>query len=221
MITRTFTAALTLFLLMAVLTGPADATLLDIGTAIYGGNNYNLLYDANSPFGSIVWLNYSNAPGTWSNQMNWASNLSGALTCNLIPGYSMNWSGDWRLPITDSVSPANANGLFGWNITSSEMGYLFYTDLGNTTSGLTSKGLFTNLESGWYWSGTECITGRYAWFFGPPDGEQNYDDEPCNFLALAVHPGQLETASVPEPSTFFLLGAGLAGVGFLRRKIRT
>ena len=55
MILRKVTKALTLALLMAALAVPAGATLLTIGTASYGGNNYNLIYDNDSPFGSIVW----------------------------------------------------------------------------------------------------------------------------------------------------------------------
>ena len=56
---RTATVVVTLALLMAVTTGRAQALLTTIGTADYLGNTYNLIYDNSSPFGSIVWLDYT------------------------------------------------------------------------------------------------------------------------------------------------------------------
>ena len=72
----------------------AHATLTTIGQAQYGVQNYNLIWDNDSPFGSIVWLDYTNSGNTWQNQVNWAAGLNsgGVLTYNIDPGYSVTWS---------------------------------------------------------------------------------------------------------------------------------
>src|SRR3989304_8626967 len=76
---------------------PADAILTNIGTATYGGGSYNLIHDDDI---GLIWLDYSNAPNTWQNQVNWAAGLNGVgvLTYNINPGVTVTWGGNWRLP---------------------------------------------------------------------------------------------------------------------------
>ena len=83
------------------MTSLAQATLITIGTATYGGSICNLIWDDDNNGNSVVWLDYTNNPATWQNQVNWATGLDAALTINLNPGYSVDWVDNaWRLPAT-------------------------------------------------------------------------------------------------------------------------
>jgi len=75
---------------------------------------------------NITWLDYSNAPDTWQNQVSWAANL--AVTVNGVT-YD-----NWRLPATVDgpyVWGYDGTTTAGYNITTSEMGHLYYTELVN------------------------------------------------------------------------------------------
>src|ERR1035438_2971544 len=82
---RTLPAALTMVALILMFVAPVRADLIDIGTATYNGNNYNLIYESTAPFGPIVWLDYSNGGEYYTAQMAWAGSLNnpGVLTYNL------------------------------------------------------------------------------------------------------------------------------------------
>ena len=194
---------------------------------------YNLIYDPEAPnivngvgqgTHGIVWLDYTrldafNDPlsDTWQNQVAWATGLNGIGTITnyvLNTGYSMNWGGSsWRLPSTvDAASSAN----YPPPASSSEMAHLYYAE-GVTGS---SPSPFANLQSSYYWSGTEyAANSTNAWYFYTPIGWQYADPKGVNYSAMAVRPGQLETSAVPEPSTYLLLGIGLGVVGYVRRRM--
>lgn len=202
---------------------PVHATLFDRG----GG----LIYD---DVLSITWLqdaNYAMTSGydanglmEWDDAMTWADTL-------VYGGYS-----DWRLP---TVVPQNFdNGFdgttgFGYNITTgSEMGHLYYAELGNLgrydTSGveqsgwgLTNVSPFTNLQSYAYWSGNEHASNNFfAWAFNFNDGAQAVGNKTHSaFYALAVRDGDAAAASVPEPGTMMLMGSGIAGLIVARRRL--
>ena len=210
-----------LFAVFFISTLSAHAALSNRGTDSLGNR---LIYDSDL---NITWYDYTKSAASWQTQMNWAS----ALTVN-FGGTTFD---DWRL--TTMVDGPRENWGYdgtntaGYNITSSEIGNLFYTELGNTgyydtsgiylpEGGLRKKGPFINLQAGYYWSGTEYAadTAR-AWLFATDFGSQNNFNKGNTLYALAVRPGDI--AVVPEPisSILFITGGTLlAGRTYLKRR---
>ena len=212
----------------------AHGALEVIGTANYQGQDYQLIHMEDGPFGPITWLDYSNGAGDWENQVAWANGLGADLTVTLYDGYStgLDWNTGWRLPETvdgERVWGYDGTTTAGYNITSSEMGFLFYYVLGNkgyynasggpqAGHGLVNTGEFNNLQSAYYWSGTEysANTGG-AWdFYLYGGGQDCWDKTHGANYGLAVLPG--DVSAVPLPGALLLLGSGLAGLGVIRNK---
>ena len=146
---------------MLLLLGTAEIT----GAALYE-IGVGLIYD---DYLEITWLqdaNYAQTSGydtdgqmNWSDAVDWADQL-------VYGGYD-----DWRLPTTVGETYEygyDGTTTTGYNITSSEMGYMYYENLhnlgylstgGNTQQGwgLTNTNPFLNLQRGVYWSGTEPL----------------------------------------------------------------
>ena len=113
----------------------------------------------------------------------------------------------------------------------SEMAHLWYVTLGNKGYcpplafcpptqpgwGLSNTGSFQNLQSYYYWSGTENAPNPYfAWYFHTYDGFQNVDSQYHALYAMAVRPGDV-AAAIPEPQTYALM---LMGLGALMVAVR-
>lgn len=197
-----------IMILLAVtgFSGIADAQFTIIGTATYDGEVYNLIYAESQ---GLVWLDYSNRGNRWDLQVAWAHGLNspGILTCKFNPGVSVSWDGDWRLPATrDGARTFGYDGTTtaGFNITTSEMGFLYYLLLGNegyydkngtqgsgwypdAEWGFHNTGPFANLQNDMYWSGTEYgIDPMHAWSFNFPFGDQENIAFKANYPYLGI-----------------------------------
>ena len=153
----------------------------------------------------------SNGTMTWGGALKWIAAMNAANYLN---------HNDWRLPTSDTCGGKN-NSCPG-----SEMGHLFYSELGGvagsdiaTTHNANYK-LFSNFQPYAYWSGTEYAPRpTSAMFFYFTDGNQGFTGSKNERLyALAIRPGQV--AAVPVPAAAWLFGSGLLGlVGIARRRL--
>jgi len=226
--TKQVASGLVLCILICV--SPASADFINIGTANYGGNDYNLIYEDTQ---ELVWLDYTRGDNTWANQGIWASELGSGLIVTLNPGYTttIDWTAGWRLPKTvDNIAESS-----GFDITTSEMGHLYYESLQleavpsysgkplNTDSDLDP---FSHLRAKMYWSGTEYAAGyeyapgiTYGWCFGFANGGQTTGVVTANYCALAVHEGTVSAVPVPGAALLGMLGLGTAAGWLKRRRI--
>lgn len=197
--------------------GAAHASLTVVGTASYQGNTYNLIYDNNGPYGPITWLDYTKDSAIWQNRVNWATALGSGLTVTLNPGYTstINWTTGWGLPTTVD----DGTNMIGYNMTSSEMGHLFNTELGGS---LTNAYGFNNLHPWQYFSGTPYYNPYFnnpddwAWYFHFGQDYQGPYSKSSAAYALAVREG--DVSAVPIPAGVWLLGSGFVGLGVIRRQ---
>ena len=164
---------------------------------------------------NITWLANANLGG----QMNWDAAQGWIAGLNAANHLGFH---DWRLPATlqpdASCDTQSATRSAGYHCTGSEMGHLFYVELGglpaqsiNATHNA-SFGLFQNFQDYSYWSGTEYAQdANLAWNFLFNGGTQHASYlsgfKGDGMYALAVRPG--DVTAVPEAATWVMLLAGL------------
>ena len=141
---------------------------------------------------------------TWAGAVAWADQLT-------LGGYT-----DWSLPTT---VPA----VYGYNQKGSQLGDLFYNQLGGVagnsiaTTHNDNYNLFTNVQSYVYWSGSEYAPYPYnAWNFLTTNGVQTIYNKDDQFYAWAVRPG--DVAAVPVPGAFWLFGSAMVGLMGIKRR---
>ena len=216
-------------LALGLVSGSAYAALQgrDLNGSI---DSFEAYYDTDL---DITWLadaNYAKTSGYntygimfWAEANTWAANLSFTDGVNVYD--------NWRLPTTlQPDASCEMESEYGYGCTGSEMGHLFYSELGGTAgqsilasndSDLTK---FTNLQPYTYWSATEHSTYTgFARIFDFGDGSQASSVKDHGGLslamsahALAVSPG--DVGAVPEAQTYALMLAGLGLIGWRARR---
>jgi len=195
----------------SLISGTAQAALFDRGGGLIYDDDLNVTWLQDANYAVTQYLNTSGVEGhnaglMWEEAVAWAANL------NYYDSVRGTTYSDWRLPYSSNCAGANC--------VSSEMGHLFYGELGGasnhqiSTTHNSNYDLFINITSTKYWTNS-YLNDVNAWHFDFWDGRQNTSWKPYEFPAWAVRDG--DVAAIPEPDTYAMMLAGLGLVGFLAR----
>ncbi len=137
MMKRKLIGVLAVLILLGVsgMAGVSQAALVKIGQGIHwdginGVTTSNLIWDTETDLkgDSLIWLDYSAPQKNWDDQKFWAQGIN-TMVITLDSGYTVDWGAtSWRLP--DAHNQDGSGPGYGYNVTGSEMGHLFYDELG-------------------------------------------------------------------------------------------
>ena len=182
----------------------------------------------------------ANGEMNWSTAINWIAAMNHSDSGEGYLGFN-----DWRLPYQNPNSVAGFNTVNydpGTGALISELGYLYYENLGGRSGagytlgsninlyGFTNAvdtnnylNLFSNIQNFLaYWTGTSAPNGK-AWAFGALDGGQGTLDKTHGSMvfAWAVRSGDVAgdiSTVIPIPPAIWLFGSALLGLmGLVRR----
>jgi hypothetical protein len=142
-------------------------------------------------------------------QVDWFAAVAFVAYLNSI-GYG--GSSQWSLPTADTTCAINSA------CSSSQLGDVFYNQLGGITGTNMPVGPFKNVQFSGYWTANEyAATPSGAWDFYTNGGFQSYDSKDIPLNVWAVSSGNV--SAVPEPSAIVLFGSVvLSWFGFKRSR---
>lgn len=208
---------------VAIVSVNANAALISrtVGTvAVVYDDDLNITWLADANLAASNTFDVTGVPTntggalTWDEATEWIGGMNSSDGGNGYLGFT-----GWRLPTTLQPDPtctiAPDGDSRGFNCSGGEMGHLYYIE--DITA--SSPGLFSNVQSAYYWSGTE-FSASNAWRFSFDNGQQGTADKSSIGLrsyAWAVHDGDI--GIVPVPAAAWLFGSGLLGlIAVARRK---
>ncbi|MBZ0070843.1 MAG: DUF1566 domain-containing protein [Gammaproteobacteria bacterium] len=214
--------------LLVAISGAAQAALIDRGGGLIYDTDLNITWLANANYGAGS--SYDSIDGTSNGAMDWQNAVSWAMNLSYYDSVRNVTYDDWRLPTTLEPDPScqqTNDGLI--NCTGSELGHLFYNELGGvagyslTTTHNDNYYLFTNIVFN-YWSGTiySSLGNSYAWSFSST-GRQGAQGMGSPYLhAWAVRDGDVAAipSMVPLPTAVWLFASGLLALAGMSRKCR-
>lgn len=217
----------------------ANAALIDRGNGLIYDTTMDIIWQSNANLSASNTFGVSgiNSDGTmtWATAQQWVAAMN---TVNYL-GHS-----NWRLPTTavpDPNSPTVATSTscgtqtsspIGYNCTGSELGELFYNELGGVWGNSVDPNnanysLFQNILSNYnnynltdFWSGTAYASDPgYAYVFQFSNGYQTTYNKNAQITPWAVLSG--DVATVPLPAAAWLFSSGFMGLlAFAKRRKR-